>query len=540
MTTEIGHTRSKQGRQVSRRRVLQGAATTAGVAVIQGSPLAVGSAVAARGTVPSVATAQTEPSGELIVAQGPEITNLDASMNTGMLTFNTAVHIAEPLLMRDGNLQLQPHLAEEFTYVDDLTLHLRIRQGVTFHNGDPLTVDDAVFTLQRISAPESESDHKIYVERMASAQALNAQTVEVKLSEPDATFLGRLALVTIVPKRVVEEMGNEAFDAAPVGTGPYTFTEWQRGDRVTVDAYPDYWRGPAAIKTLVFRGITEDATRMADLQTGALQLATNVPTYLIPELEGSGAVQIQQVNSLRALFVVLNSRQAPFDDVRMRQAVNYAVDKALIVDGVLDGAARALSQPFGPEVFGYNPDLDGFYGFDPERAKALIAEAGYGDGVEVDMYGPSGRFQKGEEVAENIAAQLQEVGITVKLNYLEYQAYLENYSRTHNPEMDMGFWSNANNTADADYNLSINLHSQGRLPYWGDPEVDALIDTARQTLDPAAREQMYHDILRRVVEAAPWLFLYSQADIYGVGNALQDWSARPDEMIYLYGASLSE
>ncbi|MDP9410554.1 MAG: ABC transporter substrate-binding protein [Actinomycetota bacterium] len=518
---------------LSRRHVLQGAAAATGAATL-------GVETPARGASPAraIPVVQADPAGEATIAQGPEITNLDASMSTGMLTFNTAIHMMEPLLMRGDDLQLQPFLAEEYAYVDDTTLRLKIRQGVTFHNGDPLTVDDVVFTLQRVSAPDSELDHRIYAQRVASVEAVDGQTVEVKFSEPDATFLGRLALIPIVPKRVVEEMGNEGFDASPTGTGPYTFVSWQRGDRVTLQSFPNYWRGPAAIKSLVFRGITEDATRMAELQTGALELATNVPTYMVPELETAGNVQVKQVNSLRALFVVLNTKQPPFDDVRMRQAVNFAIDKDLIVEGVLDGAARPLSQPFGPEVFGYNPNLDGFYAYDPERARALIAEAGYTDGVDVKMFGPSGRFQKGDEVAENLAAQLEEVGIRVNLNFLEYQAYLENYSRKFNPDMHMGFWSNANNTADADYNLSLNLHSAGRLPYWSDPEIDALIDKARQTIDPAQREEMYHDILRRIVEAAPWLFLYSQADIYGVASALQGWEPRPDEMIYLYGASL--
>lgn len=478
------------------------------------------------------------PTGEATIAQGPEITNLDASMETGVLTFNVAVHMMEPLLLAGDDLQPHPHLAEKIELPNPDTIHLTLRQGVTFHNGDPLTVDDVVFTLQRVSGPDTKSKHKPYTKSVASVSALDDKTVEVKLSKPDVTFPGRLALIPIVPKKEVEAKGDEGFDASPVGTGPYKFVSWKRGDRVTMEATDNYWGGNPKIKSLVWRGIPEDSTRVAELQTGGLDIAVNVPTQSVPQLKQSDKVEVVTANSLRTLFVILNTHKPPFDDVRMRQAVNYAIDKSLIVDGVLDGFGRPNSEPFGPEVFGYNKDLEGFYKYDPDKAKALMKEAGFEKGTEVKFFGATGRYLKDKEVEENIVAQLGEVGIKVNLTTLEFQAFFDNYITKVNDDMQMGFWSNANNTADADYGLALNISSKGRGLYWSDPQVDQAIDDARQQVDATKRAQMYHDMLDKIVKAAPWIFLYNQLDIYGKSKRLENWKPRSNEIIYLFNASL--
>lgn len=486
----------------------------------------------------SVANDVAAQDAEAVVAQAITILNLDSSMYAGNVVQSASLHMLEPLLRRQSDLQLHPFLAEEFTYVDDLTLHLRLREGVLFHNGDPLTVEDVVFTMQRVIGPDSESDHNTFMSSVASAEALDDRTVEIKTSQPDSRLLGRLALIGIVPKRVVEEVGPEAFDGSPVGTGPYRFVDWQRGDRVTFEAFPEYWQGPAGIARVVFQSIVEDATRVAELQTDQADIAINIPTQLVPEIENSDNAVIKTVDSLRTIFCFLNTHQPPFDDLRMRQAVNFAVDKQLIVDGVLDGYGRVVSQLAGPEVLGHAPDLEGSFAYDPERAKSLIAEAGFADGVEVNLFYPPGRYLKGDEVVQNLVDQLGEVGIQVNVTPLEFQVYLDRYMNNLSPELHIGMWSNANDTLEVDYNLEINVHSKYRGVYWGGPDVDQAIDDAIQTIDRDARLEKYQAISRRMVEEAVWLFLYNQVDIYGVSSQLQGWEPRPDEVMYLYGATL--
>ena len=503
------------------------------------------SSTPAAGSTPAAAATTTggsggaAPTGTVTVALGPEITDLDSTIQNGILAFDIAVHMMEPLLLRGEDLQPAPFLAEEVSHPDDTTIRIKIRDGVKFHNGDPLTVEDVVFTIQRVSGPDSKSTHAPYTKAIQSASAVDDRTVEIKLSEPDVTILGRLSLIPIVPKKVVEELGDEGFNSSPVGTGAWKFVEWKKGQGVTMEAFPDYWREQPKIKTVVFKGIPEDATRVAALQTGALDIATNVPTQFVPQLEKSNKIQLLTANSLRGFFVILNTHKPPFDDVRVRQAMNYAIDKTLITKGVLDSYGTPISQPFGPEVFGYNPDLEGYYDYDPEKAKQLLADAGHASGLELDFYGPSGRYLKDTEVEQNIAGQLEKIGIKVNLHPTEFDTLYQNYIlQKVNPDADMLFWSNANNTADADYNLALNVSSTGQNLYWNTPELDAAIIEARTIIDVEERRAKYHSILKTIVEAAPWIFLYVPVDVYGVSSNLKDWKPRSDELIYLYGPSL--
>jgi peptide/nickel transport system substrate-binding protein len=474
--------------------------------------------------------------GEFVIAQGPEITSLDGSMTTGMLTFNVVQHFMEPLVHRSDDFSLEPFLATELDQIDDVTMRVTLRDGVVFHNGDPLTVDDVVYSFERMADPDTGSDLLRYVRTLESATAVDDQTVDLTLTEPDATFGLRLTLLPIVPQAVVEELGDPEFDQNPMGTGPYRFVEWRRGERVTIERFDDYWGEPARNQRLHFRGIPEDATRVAELQTGAVDIITNVPNHVVPEIEQADGIQIKAVNSLRTLFALLNSHKEPFNDVRMRQAANYAVDVQLIVDEMLDGFGQPTSQPWGPEVFGFHPGYDDFYAYDPDRARELMEEAGYGDGVEINFVSPSGRYLRDVEVSQNIAAQLEEVGFTVNLNLLEFQAFMDNFINIHpepNPDLDIALFSNANNTADADYNLTLNVHSQNRGTYWVNTEVDDLIDQARQVFDQDERLALYHQIVEIMVEEAAWLYLYTSHDIYGVSDRAADWEPRADEMIYL-------
>lgn len=496
----------------------------------------------AESTAAATSTGASEgsaPSGTATVALGPEITDLDSTIQNGILTFDIAVHMMEPLLLRGEDLQPEPLLAEEVSHPDDTTIRIKVRDGVKFHNGDPLTIDDVVFTLQRVSGPDSKSTHAPYTKAIQSVSAVDDHTVEIKLSEPDVTILGRLSLIPIVPKKVVEDLGDEGFNASPVGTGAWKFVEWKKGQGVTMEAFPDYWREQPKIKTVVFKGIPEDATRVAALQTGALNIATNVPTQFVPQLKKSNKIQVMTANSLRSFFVILNTHKPPFDDIRVRKALNYAIDKTLITKGVLDDYATPISQPFGPEVFGYNPELEGYYDYDPDKAKQLLAEAGHADGLELEFYGASGRYLKDTEVEQNIAGQLEKIGIKVNLHPTEFDTLYQNYIlQKVNPDADLLFWSNANNTADADYTLALNVSSTGQNLYWNTPELDAAIIEARTIIDPEKRRAKYHSILKTIVEAAPWIFLYVPVDVYGVSSDLKDWKPRSDELIYLYGPSL--
>lgn len=478
------------------------------------------------------------PQGELTILQPLEIRHLDSSIWPGNIIQSASLLVMEPVVRRGEDLEIHPFLAEKFEFVDNTTLRLTLRQNVPFHNGSILTVEDVVFTYRRVLDPNSMSGHARFMTTVASVDAIDDSTVEIRLSTPDARILGRLALIGIVSKAVVEEVGDEAYDADPVGTGPYTLKQWERGTQLTFEAFPDYWQGPPKIQTVTIRSVLEDSTRVAELLSGGADIVVNVPSQSVPEIERSDIAEIQAVTSLRTIFAFLNTHYPPFDDIRMRKAVNYAIDRQLIIDGVLDGFGVANHQLCTAEVLGYDPQLEGYYEYDPERARALMEEAGYGGGVEVNFFYPPGRYLKGDEVVANLVEQLAQLGITAKVHPLEFQTYQQNYMDQLAPDLHIGMWSNANDTLELDYNLQINVHTVSRGHYWGGPEIDQKIDEAIATIDRDERERLYRAIARQMVEEAVWLFLYNQADIYGVSRRVRDWKARPDEVIYVYGASV--
>jgi peptide/nickel transport system substrate-binding protein len=481
------------------------------------------------------------PSGEVIVSQPLEIRNLDSSMWAGNYIQSATLHVMEPLVRRMEDLEIHPFLAEQWEFLDDTTLQFTLRDDVTFHNGDQFVADDVVATyVGRVFGPDAESAHARFTATIDEVEAVDDQTVVMRLSQPDARLLGRIALVGIAPRGPLEDLGDEEFDASPIGTGPFTLENWDHPQQtITFVNYPDYWGGQAQLERVTFRSILEDSTRVAELLTGGIDLAVNVPSHMVPEVDQSGVAEIKHVTSLRTIFAFLNTHHPPFDDIRMRQAVNFGIDKAEIVEGVLDGFGLVNHQLCPPVVLGYVPELDGYYDFDPERARSLIDEAGYGDGLEVNYYYPPGRYLKGDEVVANIVDQLDRIGITVNVQALEFQTYLEDYMNQLVPECHIGMWSNANDTMELDYNLEINVHSRSRGHYWGSPEVDAAIDDAVSTLDAAEREQKWQALAREMVEEAVWIFLYNQDDIYGVSTSVQNWEPRPDEIYFLGNARKS-
>lgn len=475
---------------------------------------------------------------EVVVIQGAEPDTLDASMERGMIPLNLSIHMLEPLLLRDQQMRLQPLLATSWSYTDNRTLHVQIRQGIKFHDGTPLTAADVKFTFDRIMDKTQKSEQRRYFTDLEKIEAPDDSTVIFHLSRPFAPLVSRLALVTIVPEKVVKQKGNDQFGHAPVGTGPFLFKEWIRGVKVVMEANPQYWRAPSAIKRLTFKFIPEDSTRVAELLVGNADIIVNLPINEVNRVKERKELKVSTAPSLRTMFVLLNTHKPPLNDVRVRKALNYAVDKDVIIQYVLGGYGQKVAGPLGPNVFGYNPNLSP-YPYDPERARALLKEAGYATGVSLNLFATSGRYLADREIGQALAGQLAEVGIQVNLQFLEFQAFMQ-YVRKVNPEVDLLQFTNANNTGDANYNLSLNFYSKSRGLYWNSPDVDALIEKGAETVDQAEREKIYHEALRLIVEEhVPAIFLFNFVDLYGV-NAQLKWEARPDEMIYLYGVEFTQ
>jgi peptide/nickel transport system substrate-binding protein len=481
-----------------------------------------------------------EPTGQIIIAQTADANALDPKYLKGRQTQNVLRLAFDSLYHRDNNMKIVPWLATSYENPDELTWRFHLRQGVKFHNGNDLKANDVKFTLGRLVEDDSQFSTRNFVDKV---EVVDDYTVDIVTKEPYAAFMTRVVLWHMTDEEYFNEVGAEGFASKPIGTGPFKFVEWVKDEQMVFEANRDYWGGSPKIKTVIFKPIPENATRIAALETGDVDLIDAVPPdYVDQTPEG---VEIVTVPGTRAFYLGLNVNMEPFDDVRVRQAMNYAVDVEAIIESVLNGLARPIDNPLLPEAFGYIPTP--VYSYDPEKAKSLLAEAGYPDGfeMELDTQPPL------KEIAEALAGQLSAVGIQAKVNIMEtaalYAKYEPGFSQTF-----LTSWGNSE--ADADGMLSKQFYSnryrcnllgpEGETGYgntelgcyytgYANAEVDEYVEAGARDVDPEKRKEYYAKALKIIVEETPWLFLYNPSEVYAKGDRVQGWVPRSDALIIL-------
>jgi len=307
-----------------------------------------------------------------------------------------------------------------------------------------------------------------------------------------------------------------------------------RDEELVMEAYADYWRGEPTIQTAIFRPIPETSTRVAALQSGEVDLITNVPAFRQEEVE-SDEIDIRVTPSTYIQYVALDgTKNEALADVRVRQALQYATDVEGIVDFLFNGSAERLAVPLANGTFGKDDSFEP-YPYDPDRARELLAEAGYPDGFTLVIDAPTGRYAQDEEVAEALAGQWEQVGIDVQLNVNAWPDQLSKY-RDGDALAEAHFMGWGTSTFDADDIMYGGFARQPTKNNYSNEQLTDLVTQARTTMDPAEREQLYSEALEIVYNELPWLILFQQNDIYGVNTSLE-WSPRPDQKIQVHTMS---
>jgi len=335
------------------------------------------------------------------------------------------------------------------------------------------------------------------------------------------------------------------YSRQPVGTGVFRFKEWVRGDRIVVNRYDDYWGDKAFLDEVQFRVIPDDGARLAALEAGSIHVAVRVPPREIERLKDSTTLKIQVDTSLRTIYVAFNVSRPPFTDRRLRQALNYAVNKRAIVASALAGTARVSDAPIAPNVEGYSP-VPG-YDWDLERAVALLREAGYSRErpLRAVFHHPSGRYIRDAEIAASIQGLARRAGIDLELRTLEFGAYIALTARPqaqNDIQMYMLGWGTV--TGDADYGLYALFHSSQFPPvgfnrgFYKNDRVDALLDRGRVTIDQGERDKIYAEAMKIIVDDAAWIFLHSESQVTGIRAAAQGVVVHPAERVMLTRAWL--
>ena len=445
----------------------------------------------------------------------------------------------EPVLWRDPEGAIVEGLATQWERLEEgKAAQFTLRDGVTFHNGDPLTAEDVAFSIRRI-AFEDVGFASPQAGDLGNPASVEAGDGEVTVRyDPLNPIPFALFSVNgdVMQKSWVEENDRDFINQNLNGTGPFTLSSYDSGNEVVFDRNEDYWGGAAEVGGVTLNASTESSTRVNRLLAEESHIVTNVPPQEVSRVNGSDVASIKAVPSTRVIFLFMKYDVEPFSSQKFRQAMNYAVDVESIIENVLNGFGAPSSQPTLPAFTGHNPDLDP-YGYDPDRAEQLVEESGHA-GVEITLQTPIGRYLKDVEIAQAAAEQISQLSnVTCDVEQRDFGAYVQDLLvPVEEMEVDFGLLGWGNGEFDASLTISPLLVSDTVLTTYENEEVDSLMEQARGTADPDERDQILQDINAILHEEAPWVFMHQQFSVYGVSNAI-DWTPRADEHIDPYRAS---
>lgn len=475
----------------------------------------------------------------VVVSQGIDPRLLDPAHDTLVSTRSILTNLYDTLVWRDAKGNIVPSLAESWQFVNDTTLRLSLRRGVKFHDGSDFTAADVVFSANRYTDEKDKVPVGAYLRGLwKSIDRPDDHTVVINLTSPSATILGDLTRMPILPEKAFKALGAQHFASNAIGTGPFRLASWKRNEELVLEAFAQHFRGRLPIDRLVFKPIPEDFARYAALRTGAVDLISNLPPEREAEVTKLPALKVAKIPSVRNIHVGINMRIKPFDDVRVRQALNHAVDVNELIETVLEGQAFANANFCQLQVFGHDPSVKP-RGFDPAKARRLLAEAGYPNGFKTNLLGPTGRYVKDREVLEAIAGQLSKVGIKATLVTPEWGEYLDQLygDSAKNPEPFRGLYliGIGGETLDCDRTfLQRGPRPDSRMKYWQSANVARLNELyvrQKAILDPPKRFEAFKEMETLIQQDVPWVFLYDQVDLYAM-KATLDWQPRPDEFIW--------
>ncbi len=488
--------------------------------------------------------------GTLIVGRGGDSAALDPAIVTDGESIKLAQQIFDPLLAyKQGTTEVEPALAESWEISDDgLTYTFKLRQGVKFHDGTDFNADAVVFNFERWNDPKSkykfEGDSFDYYDSMfgpedgriiASVKAVDANTVEFKLNHPQAPFLQNLAMppFSIASPAAIEKEGAE-FKSNPVGTGPFVFKEWKRSDSITLEKNPNYWQeGLPKMDQVIIRSIPDNTARFNALQNGEIDLMEDLSPDDLATLEGNSELQKFNRPPFNVAYIGFNLKKKPFDNPKVRVALNHAVDKKSIIDAFYAGQAEAAVNPIPPSLWGYNSNVKD-YDYNLDTAKNLLAEAGFPNGIdqELTFYAmPVSRpyMPDGKKVAEVIQASFAQIGVKVSIQSPEWATYLDDLSKGEKDDIYMIGWTGDNGDPDNFFYPLLDKDSIGGnnySQYASEPLHKLLVEAQRET-DQDARAKLYEQAQVIIKEDAPWIPLVHSTPLLAASTKVKGFVPSP-------------
>jgi peptide/nickel transport system substrate-binding protein len=471
------------------------------------------------------------PSGEVKIGLSAEPNTFDPHLTVGRNSQVFISNVYDGLTARDAQGNLVPALAESWKRVNPTTWQFALRKGVKFHNGEDFNAECVKFTLERAINPETKTTIISELSTIARVEVVDPYTVNVITKAPDFLLpvrLGELFGLMLSPKHT-NAVGKEAIATKPNGTGPFKLVTWAKNEQMVLEANESYWRGAPKVKRIVVRPILEDAARIAALQAGEVDLIVPVPHARVAELKRNDKLVIKTIPAPRIFHVTIDVRKPPFDNVKVRQALNHAVDVNAIVRSLYFGHGTRLATVVDRNALGYDPSIQP-YPYDVNRAKALLAEAGHPNGFEVEFDSFTGSIADHSKPAEAIVGFLQKVGVRAKQNVFEFAAF--GPRRVQNRTAPLFIYSIGN--AYLEPSWVIRWMTQGGLGmHYKNARLDEMLTRIEATDDPKRRAPMYSDVQKLMKDEAPFIFLFQADGVFGMSTRI-DYAPRPDETQWLY------
>lgn len=457
-------------------------------------------------------------------------------IDTFLLDWSTvATSVFEGLVDRDLDLELQPGLAESWEYLDDSTLEFKLRQGVVFHNGEPFNAEAVKFTFDRLLGEEGQKgpQYSNYTS-IESVEVKDEYTITMKLNAPDPVLLTKLAGygAVIVPPGYVTEVSDEEFNNKPVGTGPFKMTGYKRDQEAVLEKNEDYWKeGFPKLDKVTFKIIPEASTRLAELQTGKIDIMKRVEVAQTKTVKDTSFLKLEEVGTPTVFSLRFDTANAPLDKKEVRQAINYAINKDEIIEEILGGYGIPISTYQSELSFGNNPDLKP-YAYDPEKAKEMLKAAGVAEGTELDVFipGNDGNFK---EITQAVAFYLEEVGLKMNINSVDNTTLISdlipNGKAGHMYRQGWGGW-----TLDFD-NTAYLMYHEGEQwnPSFKDEKVEELLAAQRATVDQDERHKIFMELTTLLYDLAPEVNLYQSVDLYAVNERLENFQPPHEDRMRL-------
>ncbi|WP_312993533.1 ABC transporter substrate-binding protein [Achromobacter animicus] len=478
------------------------------------------------GLLLSASVLSAAQAADITLALGTEPSTLDPQTAQDGSERAVSRNIFETLLTRTPAGELVPQLATALPrQIDATTWEVTLRPDLKFSDGKPLDAAAVAASINRIVDPKTASRQRPFFLGIKQAEAVDAVTVKVHTNGADPALPARLSWLTIVSPAAA---ADGSLSQKPVGSGPYVLTEWSKGNRIVLTKNPNYWNPKAVgnVDRATYRFVAEPGTRLSGLRAGDFDFITN----LLPE-DTKRVAKAVTLKGTDLPFVSLNALKGLTADVRVRQALNYAVDKEALANDLYGGyASVSHGQLLAPGWFGYDASIKP-YPYDPKRATELLKAAG-AHGKSIDLYAPSGRWLKDKELAETIAAYWEAAGLKVNFRVLAWAEYLDALNKSRVPTEAQISSSHSNQLLDADRTLSAYYAEGGVAAANDNAELKKLIEDARQEADPAKRQALYSKALQIGRDQAYLVFLLDGGEIFGLSKRV-DFSPRVDGLIPL-------